>query len=145
MRTSIPVFLLGSALLTGCGSTYGGIPIPGGPAGDVIVVGDERDERDRRRGREEHGSEEYGARRLGVPKGHYPPPGECRIWYPDRAPGHQPPPAKCDRLVGRVPYGAFILYNDKEWDSRYDWREHERRNRGSVPDMILRLMNSPRD
>lgn len=136
MRTSIPALLLGSALLTGCNSTYGGIPIPGGPSGDVIVVGDDRDERGKR------GEEEYATRRLGVPKGHYPPPGECRLWHPNREPGHQPPPAKCDRLVGRVPYGAFILYNDKEWDTRYDWERHEQRNRGSVPDVILRLTRS---
>lgn len=86
----------------------------------------------------------YEARRLGVPKGHYPPPGECRIWYPGEPPGQQPPPARCDRLVGRVPFGAFVLYNGKEWDSRYDWREHERRNRGSVPGVILDLMGSVR-
>ena len=24
-----------------------------------------------------------------------PPPGECRVWYPDRPPGHQPPPFRC--------------------------------------------------
>jgi hypothetical protein len=30
-----------------------------------------------------------------VPDGHLPPPGECRVWYPDRPAGHQPPPFKC--------------------------------------------------
>ncbi|RTQ46518.1 hypothetical protein EJV47_21435 [Hymenobacter gummosus] len=36
-----------------------------------------------------------GPRRLeGVPRGHYPPPGECRIWYPNRPPGQQPPPLR---------------------------------------------------
>ena len=24
-----------------------------------------------------------------IPNGHLPPPGECRIWYPDRPAGHQ--------------------------------------------------------
>ena len=28
--------------------------------------------------------------RLDIPYGHYPPPGECRVWYPDRPPGQQP-------------------------------------------------------
>jgi hypothetical protein len=59
-----------------------------------------------------------------------------------REPGQQPPPAKCDRLVGRVPVGAFILYNGQGWDTRYDWPEHERRNRGSVPPAILDVMRS---
>jgi hypothetical protein len=132
MRVSIPVLLLGTGLLAGCGSTIGGYPIPRGPSGDVIVVDDERGDR----------GGVNGSRTLGVPKGHYPPPGECRVWYPGREPGHQPPPAKCDRLVGRVPYGAFVLYNDKEWDTRYDWPEHERRNRGSVPSVVLDPMRS---
>lgn len=30
-----------------------------------------------------------------IPNGHLPPPGECRVWYPDRPAGHQPPPFKC--------------------------------------------------
>jgi hypothetical protein len=29
------------------------------------------------------------------PRGHAPPPGECRLWYPGRPPGHQPPPFRC--------------------------------------------------
>ncbi|HSL71441.1 MAG TPA: hypothetical protein VK864_14435 [Longimicrobiales bacterium] len=91
---------------------------------------------------DERDDEVYVARRQGVPKGHYPPPGECRVWYAGRPPGQQPPPAKCGRLVGRVPYGAFILYNDKEWDTRYDWRGLERRRRDSVPPVILDLTRS---
>ncbi|MBX3502521.1 MAG: hypothetical protein KF889_24005 [Alphaproteobacteria bacterium] len=30
-----------------------------------------------------------------IPPGHLPPPGECRVWYPDRPAGHQPPPQRC--------------------------------------------------
>jgi hypothetical protein len=30
-----------------------------------------------------------------IPPGHLPPPGECRVWYPDRPAGHQPPPGRC--------------------------------------------------
>lgn len=35
-----------------------------------------------------------------IPNGHLPPPGECRIWYPDRPAGHQPPPFKCGEACG---------------------------------------------
>ena len=30
-----------------------------------------------------------------IPRGHLPPPGECRTWYEDVPPGQQPPPYKC--------------------------------------------------
>jgi hypothetical protein len=44
-----------------------------------------------------------------VPPGHLPPPGECRIWFPDRPPGHQPPPGDCRELSRRVPHGAVLI------------------------------------
>ncbi len=48
-------------------------------------------------------------RRLPVPRGHLPPPGQCRIWLPGVAPGHQPYPSSCRRLERRVPRGAWLL------------------------------------
>lgn len=83
-----------------------------------------------------------GPRSLRVPPGHYPPPGQCRVWHPGRPPGQQPPPANCASLAGRVPAGAFLLYNNREWDSRYDWRAAERRTPGSVPEVVLRVIGS---
>ncbi|MGW8461468.1 tetratricopeptide repeat protein [Pseudomonas sp. CLCA07] len=44
-----------------------------------------------------------------IPRGHWPPPGKCRIWFPDRPPGHQPPPGKCKKLRHRVPSGAYLV------------------------------------
>lgn len=41
-----------------------------------------------------------------VPPGHRPPPGKCRVWYPNRPPGQQPPSSDCDV---RVPPGAVLL------------------------------------
>ena len=48
----------------------------------------------------------------GIPPGHLPPPGECRVWYDNRPPGQQPPPTSCSnarvtaaRRGGRVIYG----------------------------------------
>lgn len=76
----------------------------------------------------------------GVPPGHYPPPGHCRLWYDGRPPGHQPPPTRCESLIGLVPRGAFVLYNDAAWDSEYDWHRHEKAHRGSVPEIILGLL-----
>jgi len=44
-----------------------------------------------------------------IPRGHMPPPGKCRIWFPDRPPGHQPKPGKCKKLRHRVPSGAYLV------------------------------------
>jgi hypothetical protein len=65
-------------------------------------------------------AEEPGTRRPGrppypaaggpkIPPGHYPPPGSCRVWFPDRPPGHQPPPGPCEELQYRVPPGAYLI------------------------------------
>ena len=78
---------------------------------------------------------------VGVPKGHYPPPGSCRVWYPNRPPGHQPPPTRCDNLYGlRLEQGAFILHGDRAYDAEYDWREEERRRPGTVARDILGIL-----
>lgn len=52
------------------------------------------------------------AKRLGIPPGHLPPPGMCRIWYPGRPPGHQPRPGNCATLSRRVPSGAWLVSRD---------------------------------
>ena len=46
---------------------------------------------------------------IAIPRGHLPPPGKCRIWFPDRPPGHQPKPGKCKKLRDRVPPGAYLV------------------------------------
>jgi len=56
----------------------------------------------------------HGYTRLDIPKGHYPPPGECRIWYPDRPAGQQPPPGDCGRLIRRVPPGAWLIEHPED-------------------------------
>jgi hypothetical protein len=87
--------LLTSVLLTGC-------------AGMMVVVDDRpADPRPEVRGRPPVPA---GPMHLGVPPGHLPPPGHCRIWFPGRPPGHQPPPGRCARLEHQVPAGAWLLY-----------------------------------
>lgn len=46
---------------------------------------------------------------IAIPRGHWPPPGQCRIWFPDRPAGHQPPPGSCKKLRKRIPSGAFLM------------------------------------
>jgi hypothetical protein len=47
---------------------------------------------------------------LGVPPGHLPPPGMCRVWVPGRPPGHQPRPRDCAGIDELAPAGAWVLY-----------------------------------
>lgn len=51
----------------------------------------------------------YPSEGVEIPPGHMPPPGECRIWFPDRPPGQQPPPGPCSELRYRVPPGAILV------------------------------------
>ncbi len=51
----------------------------------------------------------HGGQPVHVPPGHLPPPGQCRVWYPDRPPGHQPPPGPCHQLQYQVPPGAVLV------------------------------------
>jgi hypothetical protein len=138
--------LFGLAVVGLMGCASGGYPVViGDPRPDVVVVGDDdRDYPDRRgRGRGGRGDDGYrGYRSLRVPPGHYPPRGACRVWYEGRPPGRQPRATSCDRLYGRVPYGAFILYNGNAWDADYDWYRHERRYRGTVPRVIVQIVQS---
>lgn len=44
-----------------------------------------------------------------IPRGHRPPPGLCRIWFPGRPPGKQPPSGDCRTLQRRLPAGAWLI------------------------------------
>lgn len=45
----------------------------------------------------------------GIPKGHLPPPGHCRIRYPNRPAGQPPPPQRCPIAAGQIPLGAYVV------------------------------------
>ncbi|QCK15240.1 hypothetical protein [Mangrovivirga cuniculi] len=48
----------------------------------------------------------------GIEKGHLPPPGSCRIWYPGEPAGQQPPPVNCDEALATAPIGSWVVYKD---------------------------------
>ncbi len=50
--------------------------------------------------------------RLGIPPGHLPPPGQCRVWVPGEAPGRQKDGAAgdCAWVQARVPPGAWLVW-----------------------------------
>ena len=101
MRPSCCMVLVAALGLAGCSpfSIHGRADIP-------VVVEDDHRDHDQRHHHKKHGHPAH----LGVPPGHLPPPGECRVWYPGRPPGHQPPPGHCATLKRHVPAGAWLLH-----------------------------------
>jgi hypothetical protein len=122
--TFITTFL--AVLVAGC-STGSSVPVARRPAGNVIVV-----------------NETPRARVAHVPPGHYPPPGQCRLWYAGRPPGRQPKAVPCMALRGHIGNGVFIVHNSRSWDADYDWRGWEKKHPGSVPPVVLTLLGSAR-
>jgi hypothetical protein len=59
----------------------------------------------------------YGGRSQGIPAGHLPAPGECRVWYDDRPAGQQPPPTSCreaERVASRERYARVVYGGDRQ-------------------------------
>nr|WP_295371680.1 hypothetical protein [uncultured Sphingosinicella sp.] len=66
--------------------------------------------------------------RRGVPNGHRPPPGECRVWLPGLPPGQQPPPTDC-RTARRDArqHGGRVIYGGREGRDEYRRRYRDDR------------------
>ena len=54
----------------------------------------------------------YPFHQLGIPRGHLPPPGMCRIWLLGRPPGQQPRVQSCGSALRNAPLGAWVISND---------------------------------
>ena len=67
----------------------------------------------------------------GIPQGHLPPPGECRVWFDGRPAGQQPPPTSCrvaERVAART-RNARVIYGDDSRgpdDERWSERDDDR-------------------
>jgi hypothetical protein len=68
------------------------------------------------------------AARLGIPPGHLPPPGQCRIWIPGEPPGKQKKQnsaAPCEKLSGDVPSGGWLVYRPGDSKKEVLVREYD--------------------
>lgn len=71
--------------------------------------------------------------RGGIPNGHMPPPGECRVWYDGRPPGRQPPSTSCrdaERIASRD-RDARVIYGDDRGRNNGSWNRDDERRRGN--------------
>lgn len=73
---------------------------------------------------------------LGIPPGHLPPPGRCRVWMPGQPPGHQPPPRSCSGIAAHAPAGSWIVYRP----GRDRKVVHVRHVHGERAGVILRVL-----
>jgi hypothetical protein len=74
--------------------------------------GEHREHKDDDRGKDDDDDDDDREEKRGayrIPKGHLPPPGHCRIWYPNRPAGQQPPPQRCPIAVRQIPLGAYVV------------------------------------
>ena len=46
---------------------------------------------------------------VGIPPGHLPPPGQCRVWMPGEPPGHQAKSRSCSNIERTAPAGSWIV------------------------------------
>jgi hypothetical protein len=106
---------LASLVLSGCGSSSGRVVVRSEPRPDhdkpvvVVVKPGDPGAPVEVPGKLPHGTRGPVAS-LGIPPGHLPPPGKCRLWFPGTPPGHQPAPRTCASLAGRVPLGAWLVH-----------------------------------
>ena len=102
MRMITMVALLGLAIGTLAGCAGFSFEARGGSANSNTVTPssdpDERSAKKTQRGP------------IGIPPGHYPPPGQCRVWHPGTPPGHQPRPGTCSVVERNVGPGDWLLY-----------------------------------
>ena len=47
---------------------------------------------------------------LGIPPGHLPSPGQCRVWVQGRPPGQQARARSCTGIAATAPAGSWIIY-----------------------------------
>ncbi|MHC4481336.1 MAG: hypothetical protein ACYS1C_10280 [Planctomycetota bacterium] len=134
MRVRWLGLLVAGALTAACSS--GNPEVETGPDPDATVIpgtgGDAAGEPARKN---ENASENAStAAKFGIPPGHLPPPGQCKVWIPGEPPGQQKKKYKagdCGTVSRQVPAGGWLVYRPGE-----DKKEVVVREYGSAGDVI---------
>lgn len=102
MRNRARLAIAGIVLLGGCSRSTRTVVVAPTPQNRAAVRAAESDNR---------GAPSTAAT-LGVPPGHLPDPGECRVWIPGTPPGRQPGAKSrpCPGIAGEAPAGSWIVY-----------------------------------
>ena len=79
---------------------------------------------------------------LGIPPGHLPAPGMCRVWVPGKPPGHQARPRSCEGIERAAPAGSWIVYRPGRDRKVVHVREVDRRRAGVI--VRLRVYDAQR-
>jgi len=76
-----------------------------------------------------------GRQAQGIPPGHVPPAGQCRVWYDNVPPGRQPAPTTCDRAeqIASRDRNARVIYGDRNPRANDDWRTSDGYRTGGSP------------
>jgi len=71
---------------------------------------------------------------LGVPPGHLPKAGECRVWIPGTPPGQQPGPKSrsCTSIASAAPAGSWVIYRPTDSKKLVQVREVDSHRAGHV-------------
>lgn len=64
-----------------------------------------------------------------IPPEQLPPPGMCRLWYPDRQLIDQPPPADCALLSRNIPPNARLIQGARRDKSSQSYQRELDRSR----------------
>ncbi len=93
--------------------------------------------------REDRPNEKKGpstAATLGIPPGHLPPPGRCRVWIPGDPPGHQTPSGPCSELASQVPPGGWLVYRPSKSKKEVKVSVYDGRKPGVI--VVVRFYDS---
>ena len=71
---------------------------------------------------------------FGIPPGHLPKAGECRVWIPGTPPGQQPGPKSrsCTSIASAAPAGSWVIYRPTDSKKLVHVREVDSHRTGHV-------------